>query len=124
MTGHPGDRRHPDPGVGSPPAGYQVTRTEPAVGGGRLQPYRLAAPATFACLRCGDGHALSRRLTVVEGDWLRLLCPLCTTVLAPASNCHLTITGRLWWSVMSCRPGEGTDIPPTLDTPGSSRLVG
>ncbi len=51
--------------------------------GGRLRPYRLAEPASYACSRCGTVMR-SRRLTVIDGDWLRLLCPPCTTVLAPA----------------------------------------
>lgn len=66
-----------------PPAGYRITRTEPALGGGRLQPYRLAEPANYACARCGT-VLRSRRLTVIDGDWMQLLCPPCTTLLAPA----------------------------------------
>lgn len=91
MTSHHGDRsgeRHdPDPGVSSPPVssppvGYRITRTYPAVGGGRLQPYRLAEPANYACVRCWTA-CRRRALTVIDGDWLHVLCPSCTKVLAP-----------------------------------------
>jgi hypothetical protein len=66
----------------SRPAAYQITRTYPPLGGGRLQPLRLKDPASYACRRC-LGRFRSRALTVIDNDWLQLACPSCTPILAP-----------------------------------------
>lgn len=57
---------------------YEVIKTYPRRG--PMRQYRLAAPTSFGCFRCGLTKT-SKRVAVVREDWNRLLCNGCYGLL-------------------------------------------
>jgi len=61
--------------------GQRILSTEPALAGGRLQPYVLAGEIEFRCFSCTYGRR-SRRVAVLDDNERQLVCDDCVGPLA------------------------------------------